>query len=342
MKIAVTGGAGFIASQIADAYVAAGHEVIVIDDLSTRQAHQRAAGRQVLPRRHPHARRCAEIFRSERPQVLSHHAAQLDVRRSVADPAFDADVNLLGTLNLLEAAREVGVERVLFASSGGAVYGEQPDFPAPESHPHDPLSPYGITKATGEHYLSFYHAVHGMPYVALRYSNVYGPRQDPHGEAGVVAIFTERLLAGEAPTINGDGKQTRDYVFVGDVVRANLAALEIRLRRRREHRHGRRDRRQRRSTRTCASSPVARIRRSTRPHALASSSAAWSRSIARARCSDGAPRCRSRKGCAARSSSSARAAARSPGARGQAEIARSSSSDSTRKLVAQLRIMNRP
>jgi UDP-glucose 4-epimerase len=135
-------------------------------------------------------------------------------------------VNVLGTINLLEGAREVGVEKVLFASSGGATYGEQSQFPAPEDHPHNPLSPYGITKATGEHYLFYYSAVYGMPYVALRYANVYGPRQDPHGEAGVVAIFSERLLAGQAPVINGDGKQSRDYVFVGDVVRANLLALE--------------------------------------------------------------------------------------------------------------------
>jgi UDP-glucose 4-epimerase len=224
MKIAVTGGAGFIASQIADAYVAAGHEVIVIDNLITgkRTNVPRAAKFYEVDIR---AREIAEIFRSERPEVLSHHAAQLDVRKSVADPAFDADVNLLGTLNLLAAAREVGVSRVLFASSGGAVYGEQEFFPATEAHPHHPISPYGITKSTGEHYLAFFRAVHGIPYVALRYSNVYGPRQDPHGEAGVVAIFCQRLLAGEIPTVFGDGKQTRDYVFVGDVVRANLAAL---------------------------------------------------------------------------------------------------------------------
>ena len=225
MKIAVTGGAGFIASHIADAYAAAGHHVIVIDNLSSgKRANVPSAAKFYdADIRAPEVQ---EIFRSERPQVLSHHAAQMDVRRSVADPGFDADVNVLGTINLLEAARAAGVERVLFASSGGAVYGEQSVFPAPESHPHQPLSPYGITKSTGEHYLAFYHAVHGLRYVALRYSNVFGPRQDPHGEAGVVAIFSERLLAGEVPTIYGDGKQTRDYVFVGDVVRANLAALD--------------------------------------------------------------------------------------------------------------------
>jgi UDP-glucose 4-epimerase len=225
VKILVTGGAGFIASHISDAYIAAGHEVVIVDDLSSgKRANLPAAAKFYhADIRTPEAR---EIIRNERPQALSHHAAQMDVRRSVADPAFDATVNVLGMINMLEGAREVGVEKVLFASSGGATYGEQSQFPAPETHPHDPLSPYGITKATGEHYLFYYHAVYGMPYVALRYANVYGPRQDPHGEAGVVAIFTERLLAGQAPTINGDGKQTRDYVFVGDVVRANLAALE--------------------------------------------------------------------------------------------------------------------
>jgi UDP-glucose 4-epimerase len=225
VKILVTGGAGFIASHISDAYIAAGHEVVIVDDLSSGKRTNLPAAAKFYHAdiRTPEAR---EIIRNERPQVLSHHAAQMDVRRSVADPAFDATVNVLGMINMLEGAREVGVEKVLFASSGGATYGEQSEFPAPETHPHDPLSPYGITKATGEHYLFFYHAVYGMPYVALRYANVYGPRQDPHGEAGVVAIFTERLLANQPPTINGDGKQTRDYVFVGDVVRANLAALE--------------------------------------------------------------------------------------------------------------------
>jgi UDP-glucose 4-epimerase len=225
MKIVVTGGAGFIASHIADAYLAAGHEVVVIDDLSSGKRTNVPAAAKFYHAdvRAPEIR---EILRNESPQVLSHHAAQMDVRRSVADPAFDAEVNVLGTINLLEGAREVGVRKVLFASSGGAVYGEQDEFPAAETHPKRPLSPYGITKATGEHYLFYYHAVHGVPYVALRYANVFGPRQDPHGEAGVVAIFTERLLAGEVPSINGDGKQTRDYVFVGDVVRANVRALE--------------------------------------------------------------------------------------------------------------------
>ena len=224
MKIAVTGGAGFIASQIAEAYLAAGHQVIVLDNLCTGKRTNVPTGAKLyeVDIRSPEV---GEIFRSERPEAVSHHAAQLDVRKSVADPGFDAEVNVLGMLNVLEAGRRVGVSRVIFASSGGAVYGEPQILPAPESHPHQPLSPYGITKSTGEHYLAFYRAVHGIAYVALRYSNVYGPRQDPHGEAGVVAIFSERLLAGEVPTIYGDGKQTRDYVYVGDVVRANVAAL---------------------------------------------------------------------------------------------------------------------
>ncbi len=195
MKVLITGGAGFIASHIADAYLAAGHEVVILDDLSSgKRANVPAAAKFLqMDIRSPEARK---IVRDERPEVLSHHAAQMDVRRSVADPSFDAEVNVLGFINLLEAAREVGVRKVIFASSGGAVYGEQVEYPAPESHPHEPLSPYGITKATGEHYLHYYHVVHGLSYVALRYANVFGPRQDPHGEAGVVAIFTERLLAG--------------------------------------------------------------------------------------------------------------------------------------------------
>ncbi len=224
MKVLVTGGAGFIGSHLSDAYLAAGHDVVIVDDLSSgkRANVPEAAKFYHADVRSPELR---EILRNEEPEAISHHAAQMDVRRSVADPSFDAEVNVLGTINLLEGAREVGVKKVLFASSGGAVYGEQEEFPATELHPIRPLSPYGITKASGELYLFYYHAVYGLPYVALRYANVFGPRQDPHGEAGVVAIFTERLLAGQAPTINGDGKQTRDYVFVSDLVRANVAVL---------------------------------------------------------------------------------------------------------------------
>jgi len=225
MKVVVTGGAGFIASHIAEAYLGAGHQVVVLDDLSSGKPHQvpKGATFHQIDVQDPGVR---EIFRSERPDALNHHAAQMDVRRSVADPAFDARVNILGLINLLEAAREAGTRRVLFASSGGAAYGEQDEFPASESHKLEPVSPYGVSKRASELYLSCYRALYGLEYVAMRYANVYGPRQDPHGEAGVVAIFSEKLLAGEVPTINGDGRQTRDYVFIGDLVRANLALLE--------------------------------------------------------------------------------------------------------------------
>ena len=225
MKILVTGGAGFIGSHVVDAYVGAGHDVIVVDDLSTgkRENLNPKARFHQLDVADP---RAIDLVRDERPAVMNLHAAQMDVRRSVADPLFDARVNILGTVNLLEAARKANVRRVLFVSSGGAVYGEQETFPAPESHPTNPVSPYGVSKRAGELYAFFYQAEYQLPFVALRYANVYGPRQDPHGEAGVVAIFSQRMLRGEPITVNGDGKQTRDYVFVGDIVRANLLALE--------------------------------------------------------------------------------------------------------------------
>jgi len=225
MKILVTGGAGFIGSHVADALVDAGHEVHVMDDLS--------GGREenVPPQARLHqldirSDEAANLVRTEAYDALVHHAAQMDVRRSVADPRFDADVNVIGFLNLMEAAREIGLKKVVFASTGGAIYGEPDYVPQDESHPLRPISPYGITKLCTERYLYYYEHEHGIPYVALRYANVYGPRQNPHGEAGVVAIFAERMLNGRQPTIYGDGEQTRDYVFVEDVVRANLCALE--------------------------------------------------------------------------------------------------------------------
>jgi UDP-glucose 4-epimerase len=164
------------------------------------------------------------VIAAERPEVIVHLAAQMDVRRSVADPSFDAQVNVVGFLNLIESARQHGLRRVIFSSTGGAIYGEQEKFPAPEDHPLHPVSPYGVAKLATEAYLFFYKVQYGIDYTALRYGNVYGPRQDPHGEAGVVAIFCGRMLEGKPCTIYGDGKQTRDYIFVGDVVRANLAA----------------------------------------------------------------------------------------------------------------------
>ncbi len=225
MRVLVTGGAGFIGSHVCDEFLRAGHEVIALDNLSSgrRENLDPRVRLAVLDIRGPEA---AELIRSERPQVLCHLAAQMDVRRSVEDPRFDADVNIQGLLNLLEAARVSGVKKVLFSSTGGAIYGEQDVFPAPESHATRPVSPYGASKAAGELYLGYYHMQYGLPFVALRYANVYGPRQNPHGEAGVVAIFSQRLVAGQECTIYGDGGQTRDFVFGPDVARANLLALE--------------------------------------------------------------------------------------------------------------------
>jgi UDP-glucose 4-epimerase len=221
--VCITGGAGFIGSHLAEAFLAAGRRVVVLDDLSSgsRDNVPAAAELAVVDIR---SRAAADLVGRGDVEILVHHAAQMDVRRSVADPVFDAGVNVVGSLNLLEAARRGGVRQVLFASTGGAIYGEQDVFPATEEHPARPLSPYGVAKLALERYLYFYHAVHGMAVTCLRYSNVYGERQSTRGEAGVVAIFLARLLAGQAPTINGDGLQTRDYVHVSDVVRANLAA----------------------------------------------------------------------------------------------------------------------
>lgn len=225
MKIIVTGGAGFIASHIVDAYIAGGHEVHVIDDFSTGQ-EKNVNRRAELHRLDIADPRSARLIEKIKPSVLNHHAAQMDVRRSVADPAFDARINIIGFITLLEACNNAHVDKVLFSSSGGAVYGDREPIPASESHETVPLSPYGLSKLTGELYLGYYRKAFGLPYVALRYANIYGPRQSSAGEAGVIAIFISQLLAGKSPTINGDGKQTRDYVFVGDVVKANVAALE--------------------------------------------------------------------------------------------------------------------
>jgi len=225
MKILVTGGAGFIGSHVVDGYVAAGHEVIVVDDLSSgkRANLNPKATFHHLDILDPAT---ADVIRAERPDVVNHHAAQMDVRRSVADPIFDARVNVLGTIGLLEASRQAGVRKFLLVSSGGAVYGEQETFPAPESHPTWPVSPYGVSKRSGELYAHFFSVEYRLPFVAFRYANVYGPRQDPHGEAGVVAIFSGKMLRGEPVTINGDGEQARDYVYVEDVARMSRLALE--------------------------------------------------------------------------------------------------------------------
>jgi UDP-glucose 4-epimerase len=225
MNVVVTGGAGFIASQVADAYVALGHELLIIDNLSS------GVRANLNPRarffegdiRSEAAARAVEVFA---PDALSLHAAQIDVRRSVSDPKLDADTNVGGALNILEAARRGGkLARVVYAASGGSMYGDSQVLPTPETEPAMPVSPYGVSKHACELYLGCWKALYGIHYVALRYANVYGPRQNPHGEAGVVAIFAERLLRDETCTIYGDGGQSRDFVFSGDVVAANVKAL---------------------------------------------------------------------------------------------------------------------
>jgi UDP-glucose 4-epimerase len=222
----VTGGAGFIGSHVADLLLAHGYEVTVLDDLSSGRREQVPRGARFV-----HADigspEAASLVRGGRFDVLCHLAAQIDVRKSVADPAFDSRVNIGGSLNLIESVRAGGHgTRVIFSSTGGAVYGDLVEPPTEETAAKDPQSPYGTAKLSVEYYLGYYARVHGLEAVALRYANVYGPRQDPHGEAGVVAIFCDRLLDQKPLTVFGDGKQTRDYVFVGDVARANVLAAE--------------------------------------------------------------------------------------------------------------------
>jgi UDP-glucose 4-epimerase len=226
MRILITGGAGFIGSHVADAFLAAGHEVGVLDDLSSGvkdhldprvrfwQADIRDPGVE-------------QIFAAFRPELLSHHAAQMSVGVSVREPQRDADINIRGTLNLLEAAVRHGVRRVVFASTGGAMYGDQALPPTPETVLPEPVSPYGVAKLAVERYLHAFQVMHGLEAIALRYANVYGPRQNPHGEAGVVAIFCRAIVAHQPFTINGDGAQTRDYTYVGDVVQAVTLAAAL-------------------------------------------------------------------------------------------------------------------
>jgi len=225
MKVLVTGGAGFIGSHVVDRYVEQGWDVVVVDDLST--GHRANLNpKAVFYEADIRSPRLWEIFEKERPQLLNHHAAQMSVRNSVTAPLFDAEVNILGSINLLECARKVGVKRVIYISSGGAVYGEPVYLPCDEAHPVDPICQYGASKHTVEHYLHMYRINYGLDYVVLRYPNVYGPRQDPNGEAGVVAIFAGQMLVGDPVVINGDGEQERDFVYVGDCARANLLAAE--------------------------------------------------------------------------------------------------------------------
>jgi len=219
--VLVTGGAGFIGSHVVDAYIERGWRVSVVDDLSTGDRAN------LNPK--------AEFYMMDiaaapidkiRPDIINHHAAQMDVRRSVADPVFDARLNILGSLRLLQKSVEVGVKRFIFASTGGAIYGEPVFAPQTEQHPTNPLSPYGCAKLAVEHYMNYFRVVHGLPAIALRYANVYGPRQNSKGEAGVVAIFAQRKIRDERATINGDGEQTRDFVYVADVVGANMEVTE--------------------------------------------------------------------------------------------------------------------
>ena len=227
-SVLVTGGAGFIGSHVAEAYVAAGYEVTVLDDLSTGRAENVPAGARLV-QADVRSAAARELIATGGFELLCHHAAQIDVRCSVADPVADASVNVIGLLNLLQGARAGNVKRVVFASSGGTVYGEGASLPVDERAPKLPASPYGAAKLASEYYLAAFAQLYGIPAVALRYSNVYGPRQDPQGEAGVVAIFGRRALAGEPLVVYGDGEQTRDLVFVADVAAANIAASEAPL-----------------------------------------------------------------------------------------------------------------
>ena len=224
MKILVTGGAGFIGSHIADSFIEQEHEVVILDNLSMGRIEN------INPKAKFYllnigAKEVEKIFQQEQFDAVCHQAAQMDVRKSVEDPLFDAEVNVKGSLNLLENCVKYDVNKFIFASTGGAIYGEQENFPCDESHHLRPVSPYGITKLTMEKYLFYYSVQFGLKYIIFRYSNVYGPRQNPKGEAGVVAIFSNKLINDEQPIINGDGKQTRDYIYVDDVVQANMKAL---------------------------------------------------------------------------------------------------------------------
>jgi UDP-glucose 4-epimerase len=224
VKILVTGGAGFIASHVSDSFLALGHEVCIVDNFASGKRENLPAD-AAFYEADIRDENLADVFKAEKPDVVVHHAAHIEVTRSVREPAYDASINILGSLNLFECCRAYGVKKIVYAGTGGALVGEPVYIPVDEAHPIDPLAPYGVSKHTVEHYLYTYKANHGIDYTVLRYPNVYGPRQDPHGEAGVVAIFSLMMLAGQQPTIFGDGSKTRDYCYVGDIAAANMLAL---------------------------------------------------------------------------------------------------------------------
>lgn len=224
MKVLVTGGAGFIGSHLVDRLIEENYEVVVVDDLSTGKRKQ-VNPKATFYKTNILSSKIERIFKKERPEMVAHLAAQINVRRSLKDPIFDAQVNILGLLNVLQQSVRYGVRRAILASSGGAIYGDQQTFPATEEHATHPLSPYGVSKLSGEHFLYYFRQSAGLQTASLRYSNVYGPRQDPFGEAGVVSVCIQKLLRGETPLINGTGRQTRDFIFVDDVVEANMAVL---------------------------------------------------------------------------------------------------------------------
>jgi UDP-glucose 4-epimerase len=225
MRILVTGGAGFIGSNIVDAYLKVGHNVFIIDNLSTGRREFINPKAIFIEADIRDEKKIAKIFDNYNFEIINHHAAQIDLRKSVENPGYDVDVNVVGSINLLQNAVKHNIKKFIFASTGGAMYGEHDYFPADENHPTRPYAPYGINKLTIEKYLYFYHHVYGLEYVIFRYANIYGPRQNPYGECGVIAIFTEKFLNNIQPVINGSGKQTRDYVYVNDVVDANILAL---------------------------------------------------------------------------------------------------------------------
>jgi len=226
MDILITGGAGFIGSNVVDALVEKGHKAVVVDDLSTGKKENLNPNAQFFNIDLRDKDALEEVFQNIRPEVIYHIAAQIDVRKSVADPAFDASVNIIGSINLFELAVKYNVRRIIFSSTGGALYGEPKNLPADENTLVAPLAPYGVSKYCTEQYLNYFKRMYGIEKVILRYANIYGPRQDPLGEAGVIAIFTGRILNGEEPIIYGDGNQTRDYVYVEDIVRTNLLAMD--------------------------------------------------------------------------------------------------------------------